>query len=282
MCDENRITNAAFLATATEPVPETRNPTVFRDPQVLTPLIRNPTSCFRCGQNDHLHSDCPFKYDTRFMTIEEKEQTLQQLLADIQTHKTQIPSESEQVTKVTEVTEVAKKQDVKPLLESNNRFTCLSSESTDSSEVNDSDSTDELTEDKQTPSTSRPRIPKWERRLPNRYVVASTPTARSLNLKVEIQTTDFGEVFATDALVDCGATGLFIDTEYVKKKCLTVRTLARAIPVYNVDGTPNEAGSINGIVDVVLRYKGHMERAQFAVTGLGKQNMILGYTSTLR
>jgi transposase InsO family protein len=48
--------------------------------------------------------------------------------------------------------------------------------------------------------------------------------------------------------------------------------------VYNIDGTLNEAGSIREVVDVVLRYKDHSERVQFAVTGLGKQDAILGYT----
>jgi hypothetical protein len=109
-------------------------------------------------------------------------------------------------------------------------------------------------------------------------VVASTPGPKSLHLKVELQTTDTREVLATNALLDCGATSLFIDTEYVKRKRLTVRNLARPIPVYNVNGTFNEAGAISGIVDVVLQYKGHTERAQFAVTGLGKQDLILGYT----
>jgi hypothetical protein len=56
------------------------------------------------------------------------------------------------------------------------------------------------------------------------------------------------------------------------------RALTRPIPVYNVDGTANEAGSICEVVDVVLRYRDHAERAQFAVTGLGNQDMILGYS----
>ena len=101
------------------------------------------------------------------------------------------------------------------------------------------------------------RIPKWERQLPKRYVVAATPGPCSLNLKVELQTTDTGDVLATNALLDCGATGLFIDSEYVHKNRLTVRTLAGPIPVYNVDGTANKAGSIRGVVDLVLCYNGH-------------------------
>jgi len=49
-------------------------------------------------------------------------------------------------------------------------------------------------------------------------------------------------------------------------------------PVFNVDGSPNEAGQISEVVDVVLRYKTHSERTLLAVSNLGKQNMILGYT----
>jgi hypothetical protein len=37
-------------------------------------------------------------------------------------------------------------------------------------------------------------------------------------------------------------------------------------------------GSIAEIVDVVLRYNGHSERTTFAITNLGRQDMILGYT----
>jgi hypothetical protein len=54
--------------------------------------------------------------------------------------------------------------------------------------------------------------------------------------------------------------------------------LQRAIPVYNIDGTPNEAGAITEVLDVTLRFKDHTERTQLAVTGLGKQNIVLGFT----
>jgi len=93
-------------------------------------------------------------------------------------------------------------------------------------------------------------IPKWEWQLPRHYVLAATPSERSLNLDIAIQTTDTGEVHAVSALLDSGATGLFIDPEFVQQNCLTMWLLARAIPVYNVDGTPNEQGAIHDIVDV--------------------------------
>ena len=55
-----------------------------------------------------------------------------------------------------------------------------------------------------------------------------------------------------------------------------MRSLAQAISVYNVDGTPNKQGAIHDIVDIVMQFCNHTERAQFAVTGLGKSQMILG------
>jgi len=57
---------------------------------------------------------------------------------------------------------------------------------------------------------------------------------------------------------------------------MNTRTLSRNIPVFNVDGSPNEAGQISEVVDVVLRYKTHSERMLLAVSGLGKQSLILG------
>jgi hypothetical protein len=125
---------------------------------------------------------------------------------------------------------------------------------------------------------ARHRVPKWEHQLPKHDVVASTPGPKSLHLKVELQTTNMGEVLATNALLYCGATGLFINAEYVKQKWLTVQNFARPIPIYNVNGTLNEAGAISGIVDVVLQYKGHTKHAQFSVTSLGNQDLSLSYT----
>src|SRR6267154_4880245 len=123
-----------------------------------------------------------------------------------------------------------------------------------------------------------PRLKQWERRLPRWYVVASTPSENSLHLKVKIVTTDTQQLISFMALLDCGATSLFMDKSFVDWNRITTRTLSRPIPVYNIDGTRNEAGSIREVVDVVLRYKDHSERVQFAVTGLGKQDAILGYT----
>ncbi|KAG5727756.1 hypothetical protein E4T56_gene20808 [Termitomyces sp. T112] len=127
------------------------------------------------------------------------------------------------------------------------------------------------------PSTC-PHIPAWERHLPHCYVVASTPSTNSLKLQVEIETMDTQQIQSVVALLDSGATGLFLDTDYVQQHRLTTCPLSHPIPVYNVDGMLNEAGSICSMVDLVLCYQDHSEKAAFAVTSLGKQDMILGFT----
>jgi hypothetical protein len=48
------------------------------------------------------------------------------------------------------------------------------------------------------------------------------------------------------------------------------------IPVHNVDGTPNEAGPITKIVDIILNYKGHTKCAVFTV-GHSTDADVLGF-----
>ena len=88
---------------------------------------------------------------------------------------------------------------------------------------------------------------------------------------------DTSELHSVRALLDSGATGSFIDRDFVRSKGMNTWTLSRNILVFNVDGSPNEAGQISKVVDVVLRYKTHSERMLLAVSGLGKQSLILGY-----
>jgi len=109
---------------------------------------------------------------------------------------------------------------------------------------------------------------------------ANTLNARgtSIILPIEIGTTDTSEVHSVKALLDSGATSNFIDKDFVHMKGISIRSISRPIPVFNVDGSPNEAGQISEVVDVVLRYKTHSERTLLAVSNLGKQSMILGYT----
>jgi len=116
------------------------------------------------------------------------------------------------------------------------------------------------------PAPPRVRKAAWERKLPARYTVAATPGPNSLHLPLEIESTNNTLKLSLEALVDCGVTSNFINSEYVLANRIPVPSLSQPSPVYNVDGSPNEAGSIREVADVILRYKGHSEWVQLAVT----------------
>jgi len=85
------------------------------------------------------------------------------------------------------------------------------------------------------------------------------------------------ELHSVKALLDSRATRSFIDRDFVRLKGINTQTLSRNIPVFNVDSSPNETGQISEVIDVLLRYKTHSKRMLLAVSGLGKQSLILGY-----
>ena len=126
--------------------------------------------------------------------------------------------------------------------------------------------------------TAQPQKPKWEKRLSKRLSVNTLDTRRTLIiLPIEVSTTDTSKVHSVKALLDSGATGNFIDRDFVRTKDINTQSISHPIPVYNVDGSPNKAGQISEVVDLVLCYKTHSKRMLLTVSSLGRQNMILGY-----
>jgi hypothetical protein len=88
----------------------------------------------------------------------------------------------------------------------------------------------------------------------------------SLMAKVEIESTDTAVRRRTQVLIDCSATGCFIDIEWVKLINVPTHPLTKPILIYNIDSTTNDASAITDIADVILRYENHSERTQLAVT----------------
>jgi len=74
----------------------------------------------------------------------------------------------------------------------------------------------------------------------------------SLLLLVEVGTMDTSELHSIKALLNCGATGSFINRDFVCSKGMNTQTLSCNIPVFNVDGSPNETRQISEVVDIVL------------------------------
>src|SRR5258707_5237068 len=79
----------------------------------------------------------------------------------------------------------------------------------------------------------------------------------------------------TSALLDSGATGMFINWDFMRRHQLETTPLPQPVLLCNVDGSANEHGSIMEEVYALLRFGQHSERAQFAVTNLGQQSVII-------
>ena len=90
-----------------------------------------------------------------------------------------------------------------------------------------------------------------------------------MELPLKIHTVASNTLMLISALIDLGATGQFIDIDYVWSKNICTQHLPRAIPVHNVDGTLDEVGYITEIINLIVQYGDHLDRAIFHVTGIG-------------
>ena len=79
------------------------------------------------------------------------------------------------------------------------------------------------------------------------------------------------------AMIDSGATGLFLDTQYVKKHHMFTRPLQHQIKLYNIDGSSNSAGHITHSVRLLTSVDGNPPQLlEYLVTNLGTEDIILG------
>ena len=85
------------------------------------------------------------------------------------------------------------------------------------------------------------------------------------------------KLYSIKALLDSRAIESFIDQDFVCSKGLNTWTISCPIPVFNVNSSPNKAGKISKVVDILLRYGLYLERILLAILGLRKQDLILGY-----
>ena len=107
--------------------------------------------------------------------------------------------------------------------------------------------------------------------LPTLVLLRSAHIKRSMELKVHLESVDSHQPFDAKALLDSGATGLFIEESFVEAMNLTRNRLPCPILVYNIDGTLNEHGSVlrscvfegintTGILDIKRRSGGMIRK----------------------
>ena len=85
-----------------------------------------------------------------------------------------------------------------------------------------------------------------------------------------------GKTVETEALVDSGAEGVFINKDMITRYGLKQFPLARPITARNADNSINRAGNIStyALQRIVIGDKSRMER--LLVTDIGKTPVILG------
>ncbi len=86
------------------------------------------------------------------------------------------------------------------------------------------------------------------------------PGLNCIMLPIHLKTMDTIEEALSEAMVDTGAMDNFINQDFVRNTKLPTRKLSQPILVYNVNGTPNETGSIHKVVDMIMTYSGHLEQ----------------------
>ena len=85
-----------------------------------------------------------------------------------------------------------------------------------------------------------------------------------------------GESIDTEALVDSGAQGQFIDQDFVQKHQIKTRETRTPIKTRNADGTMNQHGNIQEYTWIKANIGGKEMEIRLWVMKLEGQNIILG------
>ena len=105
----------------------------------------------------------------------------------------------------------------------------------------------------------------------------ATIESNSLSVPITFKCAEKNQTVETLGLVDCGAGGKFIDQDYTRKIGLETKPLKEPIIARNVDGTENKLGKMTHFVDLDLTIHDKKMKIRLLVSGLGKQNIILGF-----
>ena len=104
---------------------------------------------------------------------------------------------------------------------------------------------------------------------------AEGKTLREVTVKIGLERIDTQEGVIVEALLDSGAMGLVMSSEFAKKQGFKLKKLERPMQVRNMDGSFNKEGPIENTVEVNIYYQGHVERMEIDVIEGQKWMVIL-------
>src|SRR5260221_5714138 len=100
---------------------------------------------------------------------------------------------------------------------------------------------------------------------PPAIYVLSKNSPHSLNIQVEPTSLTSLASVSMSMLLDSGATGMFINQSFMQKHQLETTLLPQPVLMCNVNGSPNENGSVTEAVHINLCFGHHSKRAHLAV-----------------
>ena len=90
---------------------------------------------------------------------------------------------------------------------------------------------------------------------------------REVMVKIGLERVDMQEGVMVEALLDSGATGLVMSSEFTRKQGFKLKKLKRPMNVRNMNGSLNKEGPIEHTVEVNIYYQGHRKRTEIDVIG---------------
>ena len=106
------------------------------------------------------------------------------------------------------------------------------------------------------------------------HVLVALPNEQTIHLPIKLATGT--QIVETTALIDCSATGNFIDTGLLSKANFPLQRLPKPIQAYNVDGTTNVKGTIQWKAHTDILFSNSKENTDLMVLSLGRRQIILG------
>ena len=99
---------------------------------------------------------------------------------------------------------------------------------------------------------------------------------REVIVKIRLERLDMQEGVTVEALLDSGATGLVMSSEFAKKQGFKLKRLERPMNIRNMDRSLNKEGSIEYMVEGNIYYQEYREKTEIDVIEGQKWTMILG------
>jgi len=88
-----------------------------------------------------------------------------------------------------------------------------------------------------------------------------------VTVKIRLERIDMQEGVTVEALLDSGAMGLVMSSEFTKKQGFKLKKLERPMNVRNMNRSLNKEGPIENTMEVNIYYQGYRERTEIDMIG---------------